>query len=93
MKCLQKEGLNLSKVKCFLVKAVEYLGFKIDANGLYSTGEKLDALLEAPIPYSVQQLRSFLGLVNYHSKFIPNLAALLHPLNALVMLQQMSLGL
>ena len=85
LKRLQKEGLKLSKDKCrFLVKTVEYLGFKIDANGLNATGQKLDALLEAPIPTSVQQLRSFLGLVNYYSKFIPNLATLLHPLNALL---------
>lgn len=85
LKRLQKEGLKLSKDKCcFLVKTVEYLGFKIDANGLHATGQKLDALLEAPIPTSVQQLRSFLGLVNYYSKFIPNLATLLHPLNALL---------
>ena len=42
----------------------EWLGFKIDANGLHATGQKLDALLEAPIPTSVQQLRSFLGLVH-----------------------------
>ena len=63
---------------------MEYLGFKIHANGLHARGQKLDALLEAPIPTSVQQLRSFLGLVNYYSKFIPNLATLLHPLNALL---------
>ena len=85
LKCLQNEGLKLSKDKyCFLVKAMEYIGFKIDANALHATGQMLDALLKAPIPTSVQQLRSFLGLVNYYSKFIPNLATLLQPLNALL---------
>ena len=83
-KRLQK-GLKLSNNKChFLVRTVEYLGFKIDANGLHATGQNLDALLEAPIPTSVQQRRSFLRLVSYYSKFIPNLATLLHPLNALL---------
>ena len=28
--------------------------------------------------------RSFLGLINYYGKFIPNLSTLLHPLNALL---------
>ena len=46
---------------------------------------KVTAILNAPKPINVQQLRSFLGLVNYYyRKFIPNLATLLHPLNALL---------
>ena len=32
----------------------------------------------------MQQLRSFLGLENYYSKFVPNLATTLHPLNLLL---------
>ena len=32
----------------------------------------------------MQQLRSFLGLVNYYSKFVSNLATTLHPLNRLL---------
>jgi len=32
----------------------------------------------------VQELRSFLGLLNYYGKFIPNLATTLHPLNTLL---------
>ena len=40
--------------------------------------------MKAPSPKNVQQLRSFLGLLNYYGKFIPNLAALVHPLNQLL---------
>ena len=32
----------------------------------------------------MQELRSFLGMVNYYSKFIPNLSTILAPLNALL---------
>ena len=38
----------------------------------------------APEPESEQQLRSFLGLLNYYSKFVSNLAMILHPLNRLL---------
>ena len=38
----------------------------------------------APVPSSVPQLRSFLGMIIYYSKFIPNLATLLNPLNELL---------
>jgi hypothetical protein len=40
--------------------------------------------MHAPIPTNGNQLRSFLGIINYYGKFIPNLSALLHPLNSLL---------
>ena len=46
---------------------------------------KVAAIANAPAPTNLQELRSFLGLLNYYGKFIPNLAAtILHPLNALL---------
>eukprot|EP00118_Oscarella_pearsei_P019662 m.210275 g.210275 ORF g.210275 m.210275 type:complete len:281 (+) comp39743_c0_seq9:3016-3858(+) len=42
------------------------------------------AIQEAPVPTNVQQLRSFLGLVNYYGKFIPNMSTICQPLNALL---------
>ena len=39
---------------------------------------------EAPAPVNVQQLRSFLGLVNYYGKFLPHLASTLAPLYQLL---------
>ena len=44
----------------------------------------IDAIVQAPEPENEQQLRLFLGLLNYYSKFIPNLATILHPLNQLL---------
>ena len=46
--------------------------------------EKVGAILEAPPPKTVHELRAFLGLVNYYGKFVRNLATLLHPLNQLL---------
>ena len=64
--------------------AVEYLGHQVDAEGLHTTTEKLEAITKAPAPKNVRELRSFLGLLNYYGKFLPNLATLLHPLNRLL---------
>lgn len=36
------------------------------------------------MPKNVQQLQSFLGLLNYYRKFLPNLATILKPLNDLL---------
>ena len=41
---------------------------------------KVRVIKDAPRPRDVSQLRSFLGLLNYYGKFLPNLATLLRPL-------------
>ena len=40
--------------------------------------------MNAPSPTSVTELKSFLGLLSYYGKFIPNLASTLHPLYELL---------
>lgn len=82
---LQKYGLRIRKDKCkFLQKSVEYLGHIIDKDGLHKAKPKVDAILNAPEPSNVGQLRSFLGMLQYYNKFIPNLATVVQPLNQLL---------
>lgn len=64
----------------FLKKTVNYLGYKIDAEGLHTCEDKIRAIKEAPVPQTVKQLQSFLGLVNYYHKFLPNSSSVLKPL-------------
>ncbi len=49
-------------------KSVEYLGHKIDKGGISALPNKVDAIVNAPHPTNVQELRSFLGLLNYYGK-------------------------
>lgn len=82
---LQAHGIRMKRKKCvFMQDAVECLGHLIEANGKRPTPEKIAAIKRAPMPTNVQQLRSFLGLLNYYRKFLPNLAAILQPLNDLL---------
>ena len=82
---LEQHGLRTKKPKCeFLKPSVDYLGHHIDAQGLHTMSCKLDAIVQAPKPENLQQLRSFLGLLNYYGRFIPNLATTVHPLNKLL---------
>ena len=82
---LQQHGVRVKKSKCcFMANSVTYLGHKIDKEGLHTTNEKVDAVINAPEPRNLQQLRSFLGMVNYYRKFLPNLSTTLRPLNALL---------
>nr|XP_055076811.1 uncharacterized protein K02A2.6-like [Misgurnus anguillicaudatus] len=85
LKRLEEYGLRARRDKCeFFKETVTYCGHKIDANGLHKCHDKLRAVAEAPQPENVSQLRSFLGFVNYYNRFLPNLATVLHPLNALL---------
>ena len=64
--------------------SIEYLGHVIDKDGLRPTGAKVRAIKEAPHPKNITQLRSFLGLINYYGKFLPNLSVKLKPLYSLL---------
>ena len=86
---LETAGIRLKREKCsFMIPKVEYLGHCISADGIHPIPEKVRAVLEAPPPTDVSQLRSFLGMINYYGKFLPNLAALLRPLYDLLQTAQ-----
>lgn len=80
-KRLSDAGFTLRKEKCsFFQREVNYLGHRISKEGIKKTNDKIKAIVEAPIPKNVSEVRSFAGMVNYYSKFIPNLSTLLHPI-------------
>ena len=82
---LQTAGLRLKRSKCnFMMPSVEYLGHQISAQGLQPTEDKVRAIKAAPVPTDGTQLRSFVGLVNFYGKFLPNLSSVLAPLYALL---------
>ena len=87
---LQEHGVRLHKEKClFFQESVEYLGHCVDSRGIHTSEKKVKAILVAPSPHNLQQLRSFLGLLNYYAKFLPDLASLLHPLHMLLRAKQL----
>ncbi|XP_052737827.1 uncharacterized protein K02A2.6-like [Bicyclus anynana] len=82
---LRDVGLRIKYEKCsFLQDSITYVGFVIDKNGLHPDPNKVKAIVDAPAPTDVPQLRSFLGLVNYYSKFLANISTVLAPLHELL---------
>ena len=68
---LQSKGLRCRKEKCqFAQLEVEYLGHVLSKKGI-SMGGKVDAVRDMPIPADISALRSFLGSVQFYSKFLP----------------------
>ena len=61
-----------------------YLGFLINSKGVAPVKAKLDPVLKMPPPTNVTELKSFLGMVNYYHRHMPNLAESLEPLHQLL---------
>ena len=77
--------MSLRRDKCeFMQQEVTFLGYRLDKNGLYPLTNKIKAIRDAPTPRNTQELRSFLGLVNFYGKFIPNVSQVLAPLYQLL---------
>ena len=82
---LSAAGFRLRKEKCvYSVSSVTYLGFRIDREGIHPVKDSMKAIVDAPSPKNVTELRSYLGMLNYYGKFLPNLSTVLTPLHALL---------
>jgi len=78
---LKENNMHIKVNKCkFAVDSVSYLGFKVDAKGIHKTDDKIKAITNVKVPNSVSELRSFLGLVNFYGKFVPDLSTIAKPL-------------
>ena len=82
---LAEYGIRLRQEKCVLRSSkVRYLGYNITAEGLQTSEDKVSAIVNARAPENVAALQSFLGLVNFCHRFIPNLSTVVHPLHQLL---------
>lgn len=82
---LKEAGIHLKRDKCFfLQESVVYLGYKIDKNGIHPLTEKVEAVKNAPEPKNMTELKSYLGLLTYYSRFLPRMATVLAPLYRLL---------
>ncbi|XP_053684229.1 uncharacterized protein K02A2.6-like [Sabethes cyaneus] len=76
-----KVRLNKSEL---LVQEIRYFGHVVSEKGLHSSDENVKAITEAPRPQNVSQLKSFLDVIIYYSKFLLSMPVELGPLWALL---------
>ena len=80
LKRLNDKGLRCRIEKCdFAEDTVTYLGHTISRNGI-AKSPKANAVTKMPVPSNVTQLRSFLGLVQFYNKSLPDLSTISGPL-------------
>lgn len=78
---LENCGFKVNTNKCdFFKKKLDILGFVIDKDGLHKSKTKVNAMIEAPVPVDKKQLDSFISLITYYARFLPDRATKLKPL-------------
>ncbi|OWZ13703.1 reverse transcriptase [Phytophthora megakarya] len=71
LKACDEWNLSISVVKSFWgMPKVEYLGHRVSHNGLEANPKDLSALTDLAFPGSLRAMQSFLGSLNYYSRFI-----------------------
>ena len=78
-------GLKLKPSKCRWCRdEIRFLGHVINAKGVQTQQETVQKVQTFNRPHSQKTVKSFLGLCNYYSSFIPNFAKLAGPLYKLL---------
>lgn len=82
---LQKYNVRINVEKSeFLVDEITYCGYKINDRGVQKDKMKMEAIKDMPRPKNLNEVRAFIGFVNYYGSFIPNLSTILSPLYRLL---------
>ena len=78
---LRKAGLTARPSKMKLGFAViDCLGHKLGNGKITPCSDKVRKIQDMEVPQTKRQLRSFLGMVGFYSRYIPNFAAMAAPL-------------
>ena len=81
---LSQCGLTLNPDKCqFNMDKLVFMGILLSQKGIGPTEERVRAIVEAREPENASEVRSFLGLVGFSSRFISGFATLSEPLRRL----------
>lgn len=82
---IKSAGIYLKPTKCqFARRSITFLGHQVSADGVTVTPEKVKAVLDFPTPSKAEDIKVFLGLVNFYRPFLRNIAQIQRPLTDLL---------
>ena len=91
LKRLEENDLFVKLEKCvWKVKEVGFLGVIIGEDGVRMKKEKVQGVIEWPVPKSMKDVQEFLGLANYYRQFVKDFATIAKPL--LLQLKDLRVG-
>lgn len=81
MSRLSEANLRLHPKKCFFLrKEIIYLGHHCGVDGCRPDPDKVKVIDGITPPKSLKELQSFLGIINYYRRFVPNFSRVAIPL-------------
>ena len=84
LQSFEEASLKLNPAKCsFARRKCKYLGHELSEKGVSPSDDHIESVRTYPVPTTVKQLRTFLGLATFFSMFIPHKGTLMSPLIAL----------
>lgn len=84
LQSVRQSNLTLKPSKsCLGFGRLEYLGHIVGQGNICTDPKKVEKVVQADRPTTKKEVRSFLGLVGFYGKFIPNFSDLAYPLTSL----------
>ena len=78
---LQQHGLVLNVEKCaWFQSSVSYLGHEVTASSIKPLADWVETIQKIPLPQTVPQLQTYVGMVNFYRCFLRGTAQVLKPL-------------
>jgi hypothetical protein len=81
---IKAAGLKLKGTKCrFGRESVQFLGHIVSARGIHPNPEKIQAVQDFPTPSLLSDVRAFVGMASYYSRYVRHFADIAAPLHGL----------
>ena len=82
LKRIKEAGLKLKPQKCHLYqKQVTFLGHIVSEKGLSPNPENVVKIVKCPVPTTVSEVRTILGMGSYYRRFVKDFSKRVHPTN------------
>ncbi|GBG79263.1 hypothetical protein CBR_g29415 [Chara braunii] len=82
---LRDTGFKVALKKCqFFLTTISFLGHVVTDKGLQLEPQKVAVVRDAPVPTTITQVRTFLGVASYYQRFIKGFATIAGPLTNLL---------
>lgn len=82
---LKEKNVTLNESKCInFADEITFLGYKISAKGIEPDNRLVEKIKNVEIPRNRDELKKFIGLINYFGRLIPHFSKKIAPLNSLM---------